>query len=116
MTAQEKAKTADKARTGTLRKLVYAQLMLRDHENALETLRELECIELDVHGTDSRQWKETNRLMGQVNYEVLKHPTIPGFACFTCGSDGSNEMNLHPWVPRKPTNGSKMSGHRVTYA
>jgi hypothetical protein len=116
MTAQEKAGAGDKARTGTLRKIVYVQLTLRDNENALETLRELESIELDLYGTDSRQWKETNRLMGQVNYEVLKHPTIPGFGCFTCGSDGFNEMNLYSWVPKKPTNGSKMSGHRVTYA
>ena len=116
MTAQEKAEAGDKARTGTLRKIVYVQLMLRDFENALETLRELESIELDLYGTDSRQWKETNRLMGQVNYEVLKHPAIPGLTCFACGSDGVSEMNLYAWVPKKPTNGSKMSGHRVTYA
>lgn len=115
MTAQEKAGAGDKARIGTLRKIVYVQLTLRDNENSLETLRELESIELDVYGTDSRQWKETNKLMGQVNYEVLKHPAIPGFACFACGSD-FNEMELHSWVPKKPTNGSKMSGHRVTYA
>lgn len=116
MTAQEKGNAGDKARTSTLRKIVYVQLTLRDHENALETLRELESIELDLYGTDSRQWKETNRLMGQVNYEVLKHPTIPSFACFSCGSDSLSEMNLYSWVPKKPTNGSKMSGHRVTYA
>lgn len=116
LAAQEKAKAGDRARHGTLRKIVYVQLTLRDNENALETLRELESVELDLYGTESRQWKETNRLMGQVNYEVLKHPTIPGFACFACGTDGQGEMNLQSWVPKKPTNGSKMSGHRVTYA
>lgn len=116
MTAQEKGDAGDKARTSTLRKIVYVQLTLKDNENALESLRELESIELDLYGTDSRQWKETNRLMGQVNYEVLKHPTLPSFACFSCGSDELSEMNLYSWVPKKPTNGSKMSGHRVTYA
>lgn len=116
MSAQEKADASDKTRAQTLRKLVYIQLTLRDNEGALETLREVEAIELDIHGTDSRQWKETNKLMGQVNYEVLKHPSIPSFACFTCSSDGYDEMNLFAWVPKKPRNGSKMSGHRVTYA
>lgn len=95
---------------------MYVQLALRDNENALESLRELESIELDLYGTDSRQWKETNRLMGLVNYEVLKHPMIPGLACFSCGTDEVDEMQLYTWVPKKPTNGSKMSGHRVTYA
>jgi hypothetical protein len=113
---QEKTDHSDKARASMLRKMVYVQLMLRNIEGALETLRELEAIILDLYGTDSREWKETNRLMGQVNYEVLKHPTLPSFACFSCGSDGFEEMDLYSWVPKKPRNGSKMSGHRVTYA
>jgi hypothetical protein len=116
MLAQEKTDPSDKTRASTLRTMVYVQLSLRDNEGALETLRELESIILDLYGTDSRQWKETNRLMGQVNYEVLKHPTLPAFACFACSEDGSEEMNLSGWVPKKPSNSSKMSGHRVTYA
>jgi hypothetical protein len=116
MLEQEKTDPSDKIRALTLRKMVYVQLSLRDNEGALETLREVESIIIDVYGTDSRQWKETNRLMGQVNYEVLKHPTLPAFACFSCNADESDEMNLDGWVPKKPSNGSKMSGHRVTYA
>jgi hypothetical protein len=116
MLAQEKTDPSDKTRASTLRKMVYVQVSLRDNEGALETLRELESIILDLYGTDSRQWKETNRLMGQVNYEVLKHPTLPAFACFTCSEGESEEMNLSAWVPKKSSNSSKMSGHRVTYA
>jgi hypothetical protein len=116
LTAQEAGNAGDKARSSTLRKIVYVQLAIKDNENALESLRELESIELDLFGTDSRQWKETNRLMGLVNYEVLKHPMLPTFACFNCGSEDLDEMNLYSWIPKKPTNGSKMSGHRVTYA
>jgi hypothetical protein len=116
MLAQEKTDPSDKTRVSTLRKMVYVQLLLRDNEGALETLRELESIILDLYGTDSRQWKDMNRLMGQVNYEVLKHPTLPAFACFTCNEDGWEEMNLSGWVPKKPRNSGKMSGHRVTYA
>jgi tetratricopeptide (TPR) repeat protein len=116
LTAQEAGNAGDKVRINTFRKIVYVQLAIKDNENALESLRELESIELDLYGTESRQWKETHRLMGLVNYEVLKHPMLPTFACFNCGSDNVEEMNLHSWVPRKPTNGSKMSGHRVTYA
>ena len=113
---REKANSSDKALTQTLRKLVYVQLTLKDNSGALETLRELESIELDLYGAGSKQWRETNRLMGQVNYEVLKHPSIPALACFACGDDGEEEMNLYSWVPKRPSNGSKMSGHRVTYA
>jgi hypothetical protein len=59
-------------------------------------------------------------LMGEVNYQIFKFPTCAeyGSRAFGCGlcTDDRNAIEANGWYPKKPANGSKMSGHRMTYA
>ena len=90
--------------------------MTHNFEAALQTLCNLEDIQIESEGRASPDVSTTRKLMGHVNYQVLKYPSA-GCGMFSCtGDDGDEEMNLGNWVPAKPNNGSKMSGHRVTCA
>ena len=96
----------------TLKKIVYVQIMQSNFEDALKTLCQLEDIQSDALTADSKHLRQTRRLMGQTNFQVMKHP---GLACFSC--EGADEpMDITQWKPKKPINGSKMSGHRISCA
>ena len=97
----------------TLRKIVYVQLERQDYEGGLASLCALDDILAEQFEESNRQVVETRRLMGKVNYQVLKYPSA--FTCFGCTTE-EDDIDLTPWKPKKPNNGSKMSGHRVTYA
>jgi len=99
----------------TLRSVAYVQLIQANFEGALKTLCRLEDIQREELNPDSKHLYETRRLMGETNYQVMKHP---GFGCFSCdGTDGADgAVDLSKWKPKKPINGSKMSGHRISYA
>lgn len=90
--------------------------MRRDWEAALASLCALDDILIEHYGEDDRHVETVRWLMGKVNYQVLKYPSP--FACFECNvSDEEDvESEIPQWKPKKPNNGSKMSGHRVTYA
>ena len=98
-----------------MKKLVFVELKLQDFESALKTLCTLEDSQLDLEGTDKKDLAMTRKLMGQVNYQVLKYPTA-GCGMFYCVSESEEAIDLSYWIPKKPVNGSKMSGHRVTCA
>lgn len=64
--------------------------------------------------------QKTHELMGEVNYHIFKFPSITEYSsralgCGLCADDRDN-IEIDEWYPKKPTNGSKMSGHRMTYA
>ncbi|KAI2507790.1 hypothetical protein MHU86_6686 [Fragilaria crotonensis] len=90
-------------------------LALQDFESALKSLCALEDIQLESESTDPNDLKMTQKLMGQVNYQVLKYPTA-GCSIFYCSSEADDSIDLNYWMPKKTVNGSKMSGHRVTCA
>lgn len=99
----------------TLKKMVYLELKLHNFEEALKTLCSFEDILIETKSSDKKAMETTKKLMGQVNYQVMKYP---GCSLFSCTEDGSEEesLSLDYWAPKKPVNGSKMSGHRVTCA
>jgi len=100
----------------TMRSIIYLQLLHKDYESALKTLCSLEDIQIETAGDkDTKEIEITRRLMGQVNYEVLKYPTT-GCGVFGCSLGDEDEIDLEIWKAKKPNNGSKMSGHRVTCA
>jgi hypothetical protein len=94
-----------------LKKIAYAQMKKGQLAESLKTLGELEEIQEHIYGLDSKQVEETERLMSLINYLDMKYP---GFMCFNCGDD--DDVATYGWRPKMPNNGSKMSGHRVTYA
>ena len=115
MSSQEKSygETQDNC-TDTLRKIIYVQIIMTDFESALQSLCALEDMQGVSKSKPGREVQETRKLMGQVNYQVMKYP---GCSVMSCADEGTEEtINLDYWFPSKPLNGSKMSGHRVTCA
>jgi len=114
----------------TLRKLVWIRLQLQLWDETLENLCLLEDNQIEQFGEDSKEVMNTQELMGQVNYQVLKYPTLVETAARAfnqinvcqsctgqCQEDRDEEtLDSEHWRPLAPTNSSKMSGHRVTYA
>lgn len=107
-----------------IKKLIYCQIRLYDFENAFDNLRLLEEY-LSLKGPRTRSNVEdidkTHELMGEVNYQIFKFPSIAEYtrrAVGSCGicADDRDAINVDAWFPKKPANGSKMSGHRMTYA
>lgn len=109
----------------SLKKLIYCQVLLFEFEDAFENLRRLEeyltANRSKTKGAAS-ELRRTHELMGEVNYQIFKFPTLSDYTsrltCTNgCGcSDDRAEINVASWLPKKPLNGSKMSGHRMAYA
>lgn len=97
--------------------------MLRNWEPAMQNLETLEDY-LRTRGSKSKSNAKDlaliAELMGEVNYQIFKFPSLAESAnrALGCGlcNDTRDDIDLSAWVPKKPANGSKMSGHRMTYA
>lgn len=112
----------------SIKSLVYCQVRLFDYQAAFETLRTLEdVLSAKETGTaPSRDLQTTHELMGEVNYRLMKLPSLSDYTkqlvvkgCGACKypTPGSREaIDADAWFPTKPSNGSKMSGHRMTCA
>eukprot|EP00537_Pseudo-nitzschia_pungens_P003368 CAMPEP_0172367352 /NCGR_PEP_ID=MMETSP1060-20121228/20858_1 /TAXON_ID=37318 /ORGANISM="Pseudo-nitzschia pungens, Strain cf. cingulata" /LENGTH=494 /DNA_ID=CAMNT_0013091573 /DNA_START=82 /DNA_END=1566 /DNA_ORIENTATION=+ len=110
----------------SLKKLVYCQVVLFEFEDAFDNLRLLEeyltSRARDKVKNAASDLRRTHQLMGEVNYQIFKFPTLSDYtsrlSCTNgCGcSDDRATVNISNWIPKKPVNGSKMSGHRMTYA
>jgi tetratricopeptide (TPR) repeat protein len=110
----------------SIRKLIYCQVRLYEFEDAFDNLRLLEDY-LSAKGGRTKKnaandLRRTHQLMGNVNYQIFKFPTLSDYtsrlSCTNgCGcTDDRESVDVTHWFPKKPVNGSKMSGHRMTYA
>lgn len=109
----------------SLKKLIYCQVIVYEFEDAFDNLRLLEDYLSANKGktrNSTNEKRRTHQLMGEVNYQIFKFPTLSDYtsrlACTNgCGcTDDRNSIDVTHWYPKKPVNGSKMSGHRMTYA
>jgi tetratricopeptide (TPR) repeat protein len=108
----------EKART--LRKLITASARTEDYDKCFAFLEVMEDLLAEID-PDSEALFRTRKLMGEVNYQLLKLPSLSdqtnravGFAL--CIGETEEDVDLEEWVITKPENTSKMSGHRVTHA
>lgn len=115
--------TKDQSQRGwaaALKKEIYCQIRLREFEAAFDNLRLLEEW-LATKGQHMRRVDEdldkTHQLLGDVNYQIFKFPSLAEYTgrCGLCADD-RDAVDADAWFPKKPANGSKMSGHRMTYA
>jgi len=109
----------------SLKKLIYCQVIVYEFEDAFDNLRLLENYLSANKGktrNSTNEKRRTHQLMGEVNYQIFKFPTLSDYtsrlACTNgCGcTDDRSSIDVTHWYPKKPVNGSKMSGHRMTYA
>eukprot|EP00934_Nitzschia_sp_Nitz4_P001517 Nitzschia sp. Nitz4//scaffold149_size55946//37788//39427//NITZ4_006600-RA/size55946-augustus-gene-0.72-mRNA-1//-1//CDS//3329536827//1517//frame0 len=113
----------DQAQKGwslAVKKLVYCTIKMYQFDEAFENLRLLEEF-YSTRGskakTAAEDLEKTNELMGDVNYQLFKFPSLADLTR-GCGffADDKDNIPVDEWAPTKPANGSKMSGHRMTYA
>jgi hypothetical protein len=67
----------------------------------------------------AEEMENVYEIMGEVNYQIFKFPTLAETANLALGCglcQGRECIDLSALAPKKPANGSKMSGHRMTYA
>lgn len=115
-----------------MKRLVYCQMKLYRHEEALETLQEIEAILEMNYDYDHKKLSKIRGLIGSVHYEIHKHPsllellarnmTFYGFRnpfntdlLCKCAADFESGEFL-PCKPTPPPMRTKMSGHKVSYA
>jgi len=105
----------------SLKKVIYCQIRLHEFEAAFDNLRLLEEW-LATKGQHMRRAAEdlekTHELLSEVNYQIFRFPTLADYTgrFGLCTGDGAELVDAEDWFPKKPANGSKMSGHRMTYA
>ena len=103
-----------------LRKKIICHVRLDQFSPALELLHILEDMQEEV-GESPAEIEATVKLMGEVNYEILRLPSLAdatnrALGCTLCMGPAEEGVNLDNWLILKPENTSKMSGHRVTHA
>jgi hypothetical protein len=105
----------------SLKKQIYCEIKLNQYDDAFDNLRMLEDY-LETKGDKMKNaLRRTHKLMAQVNYHMLKLPTLQDYAGWMacaplCGGGKENVIDAEAWFPKKPVNESKMSGQRMTYA
>jgi pentatricopeptide repeat protein len=113
---------SQRAWSQTMKKLIYCQVKLYEFDDAFDNLRLLEeylCVKGSKMKHSEIDLRRTHNLMGEVNYQIFRFPSVTDFTSrFSCGMcvDDRDAVDVEPWFPKKPANGSKMSGHRMTYA
>jgi hypothetical protein len=90
---------AQKGWSQSVKKLIFCQIKLYEFEKAFDNLRLLEEY-LSTRGKKTKNSAEDLQIT---------------HVCGLCADD-RNTIEVGLWFPKKPANGSKMSGHRMTYA
>jgi tetratricopeptide (TPR) repeat protein len=103
-----------------LKNKITCHVHLEQFAVALENLYHLEEMQEDIK-EDKAALQATRRLMGEVNYEMLRLPSLAdvtnrALGCNMCMGPLEEGINMDNWFIRKPENTSKMSGHRITHA
>ena len=105
-----------------MKRLIYCQVERYQFEVAFDNLRLLEeylSTKASKTKSSATDLRRAHRLIGECNYQIFKFPTLSDvagrLACGVC-ADGRDVVDASFWFPKKPANGSKMSGHRMTYA
>lgn len=118
----------------SIKSLIYCQLRLFDFESAFDNLRMLEDVlstqtQTGGNGVQSNSdLQTTHELMGEVNFQLAKLPSITDYTqrllvgkgcgglCECQPGDFRDAIDAESWFPKRPTKGSKLSGHRMSYA
>jgi hypothetical protein len=115
----------DQAQRGwsqALKRQIFCHIRLYQFEDGFDNLRILEEY-LNSKGSKTKNaavdLRRAHKLMGEVNYQIFKFPSLADYTSrMSCGmcADDRDGIDVNYWFPKKPANGSKMSGHRMTYA
>lgn len=121
---QDSPRASSEERLETLKKIVYCELNTLKHEKALEHLGNMEDLLMEKENSNEENdelLEEVQKLMGEVNYQIFKHPSLADtanrtFGCPICPVSDEEDIHREIWRPEKPEVTSKMSGHRIAHA
>lgn len=118
---QDSPRATAEERIETLKKIVYCELNVVKYEKALEHLGIMEDFLADSPEENEQLLEECQKLMGEVNYQLFKHPSLADaanrtFGCPICPVNEDEDIHREIWRPVKPEVTSKMSGHRIAHA
>lgn len=119
---QDSLRATPEEKVDTLKKIVYCELNVVKLEKALEHLGIMEDLLQDCDEEQQEELlEECQKLMGEVNYQIFKHPSLADTAnrtlgCPICPVSEDEDIHREIWRPLKPDVTSKMSGHRIAHA
>ena len=117
---QKSSNDSPQEKIETLKKRIMCFGNLELWQKSFDDLELLEDLQMETEASEEEILK-TRKLMGEVNYELLKLPSLSNatnraLGCGVCMGESEEPVNLENWIIPKPENTSKMSGHRVTHA
>jgi tetratricopeptide (TPR) repeat protein len=103
-----------------VRKVIICLARLEQWSKVFPLLETYEDLQHEINAAPE-DLRITRQLMGEVNYQLLKLPSLSdatnrALGCAVCMGDPEEDVKLEHWIIEKPENTSKMSGHRVTHA
>jgi tetratricopeptide (TPR) repeat protein len=103
-----------------VRKVIICHARLEQWNKVFPLLEIYEDVQHEMN-VPIEELQITRQLMGEVNYQLLKLPSLSdatnrALGCAVCMGDPEEDVRLDAWIIEKPENTSKMSGHRVTHA
>lgn len=104
----------------SVRKVIICHVRMQKYTKAFPLLEIMEDLQREFD-PESKDLEDVKRLMGEVNYQLLKLPSLStatnrALGCAVCMGPEEEDINMDAWIIEKPDNTSKMSGHRVTHA
>lgn len=104
----------------SVRKVIISYVRLEKWSKAFPLLEIMDDLQREFD-SESKDLLDIQRLMGEVNYQLLKLPSLSNvtnraLGCAVCMGPDEDDIKMDAWVVEKPDNTSKMSGHRVTHA
>ena len=107
-------------KAAAVRKVLICHARLEQWSKVFPLLEIFEDLQHEINAP-LEELQRTCQLMGEVNYQLLKLPSLSdatnrALGCAVCMGAPEEAVNLEAWIIEKPENTSKMSGHRVTHA
>jgi len=115
----------------TMKKIAFTNIKLYEYDDAIEMLTDVQEIHPNLKSSTRRK---LNHLMGALHYQATKYPaakelllrTLTGLGCRSgwnndllckCGAEiDEDEIDVRVITPKRPSKGTKMSGHKVSFS
>ena len=123
----------DEEEAEAMKKIAFTNIKLYEYDDAIDMLTDVKEIHPNLKPKTRRK---INRLMAELNYQRTKYPAAKELMLRTltslgfrsgwnndllcrCGGEeesGTDEIDVRVITPRRPSKGTNMSGHKVSFS